>query len=271
MDLGENLGNSLEYAKKMARDAGRWILLIVLGIIPIVSWIVIGYWAKAVRETPASDEPPRLEGYGSMWVQGLKIIIAGVIYMIIPMALIAIGMAMVFPRRVLMQGKNIILIGGGMIGLTPWPFLSGLALLMFIAAIIASFLIAIIAVMGIVHMIKQDKFTKAFAVGEILNIIGKIGWGSYILWLIVIFVISMIYGFIGGIPYIGWLITLIVSPLFLVFTARSAALTYEAAGEMAPMPEKPVEIPTESYKFCIECGARIPAPAGYCPKCGAKQ
>lgn len=263
MDLGENLGNSLEYAKKMARDAGRWILLIVLGIIPIVNWIVIGYWAKAVKETPASDEPPRLEGYGSMWVQGLKIIIAGAIYMIIPIALIAIGIAMIFPRRMLMQGR--------MTGLTPWQFLSGLALLMFIAAIVASFLIAIIAVMGIVHMIKQDKFTKAFAVGEILDIIGKIGWGSYILWLIVIFVISMIYGFIGGIPYIGWLITLIVSPLFLVFTARSAALTYEAAGEAAPISEKPVEIPTEDYKFCIECGARIPVPAEYCPKCGAKQ
>lgn len=263
MDLGENLSNSLEYAKKMAKDAGRWIILIVLGIIPIVNWMVIGYWAKAVRETPASDEPPRLEGYGSMWIQGLKIIIAGVIYMIIPIALIAIGAVIAFPRRMIVRGP--------MTALTPWPFLSGLALIMFIAAIVAAFLIGIVGVMGIVHMVKQDKFTKAFAIGEILDMIGKIGWGSYILWLIIIFVISMIYGAIGGVPYIGWLISLVVSPLFLVFIARSAALTYEAAGEAAPIPVKPVEIPTETYKFCIECGARIPAAAEYCPKCGAKQ
>jgi hypothetical protein len=153
MDLGENLGNSLEYAKKMAKDLGRWVLLIVLGVIPVVNWIVMGYWAKAVRETPASDEPPRLEGYGSMWTQGLKIIVAGIIYMIIPMVLMVIGVATAIPgvmRR-------------PMAGLTTFPFLSGLALVMFAAAIVASFLIAIIAVLGIVHMVKQDRFTKAFA------------------------------------------------------------------------------------------------------------
>jgi hypothetical protein len=261
MDLGENLGNSLEYAKKMAKDLGRWVLLIVLGVIPVVNWIVMGYWAKAVRETPASDEPPRLEGYGSMWTQGLKIIVAGIIYMIIPMALMVIGVATAIPgvmRR-------------PMAGLTTFPFLSGLALVMFAAAIVASFLIAIIAVVGIVHMVKQDRFTKAFAVNEILGIIGRIGWGSYLLWLIVLFVISMIYSLIGGIPYVGWLITLVSMPLFLTFTARSAALTYEEAGGAAPMAEGSTEILGEGYKFCMECGARIPTDAEYCPKCGAKQ
>ncbi|MGC8961795.1 MAG: DUF4013 domain-containing protein [Candidatus Bathyarchaeia archaeon] len=261
MDLGENLDNSLEYAKKMVKDAGRWILLVVLGIIPIANWIVMGYWAKAVRETPASEEPPRLEGYGSMWVQGLKIIVAGIIYMIIPIALIVAGVATPLPRRVMRRP---------MAGLTAFPFLGGLALVMFAAAVVASFLIAIIAVMGIVHMIKQEKFSKAFAINEILGIIGRIGWGSYILWLIVLFVISMIYSLIGGIPYVGWLITLVLMPLFLVFTARSAALTYEAGKEL-PAAEELAETPSEGYKFCMECGARIPTEAEYCPKCGAKQ
>ncbi|MGC8849397.1 MAG: DUF4013 domain-containing protein [Candidatus Bathyarchaeia archaeon] len=260
MDLGENLSSSLEYAKKMARDAGRWVLLIVLGVIPVVNWIVMGYWARAVKETPASDEPPRLGGYGSMWIQGLKIIVAGVIYMAVPMALMVAGVSTAIPgvmRR-------------SMTGLTAFPLLRGLAFVMFAAAVVASFLIAIIAVMGIVHMIKQEKFSKAFAINEILGIIGRIGWGSYILWLIVLFVISMIYSLIGGIPYVGWLITLVLMPLFLVFTARSAALTYEAGKEL-PAAEELAETPSEGYKFCMECGARIPTEAEYCPKCGAKQ
>ncbi|MEM2962690.1 MAG: DUF4013 domain-containing protein [Candidatus Bathyarchaeia archaeon] len=261
MDLGENLSNSLEYAKKMARDAGRWVLLIVLGVIPIVNWIVMGYWARVVKETPASEEPPRLEGYGSMWVQGIKIIVAGIIYMIIPIALIVAGLATAIPWGMMRRP---------MAGLTAFPFLSGLALVMFTVAVVVSFLIAIIAVMGIVHMIKQDRFTKAFAVSEILATIGRIGWGSYILWLIVLFVISIIYSLIGGIPYIGWLVTLVLSPLFLVFTARSAALTYEA-GRKPSAAEELAEAPSEGYKFCMECGARIPAEAEYCPKCGAKQ
>ncbi|MEM2122682.1 MAG: DUF4013 domain-containing protein [Candidatus Bathyarchaeia archaeon] len=261
MDLGENLGKSLEYAKKMTKDAGRWVLLIVLGIIPIVNWIIMGYWAKAVRESPASDEPPRLEGYGSMWTQGLKIIIAGAIYMIIPMALSIAGVAIAMPGMMRRP----------MAGLTTFPLLGGLALVLFAAALVVSFLIAVIAVVGIVHMIKQDRFTKAFAISDILGIIGRIGWGSYILWLIVLFVISMIYGLIGGIPYVGWLITLILSPLFLVFTARSAALTYEEAGKTTQTAVEAVEIPSGEYKFCMECGARILAEAEYCPKCGAKQ
>ncbi|MEM2902822.1 MAG: hypothetical protein QXO32_08885, partial [Candidatus Bathyarchaeia archaeon] len=65
MDLERNLSSSFEYAKKMVKDAGRWILLIVLGVIPIVNLVVMGYWARVVKETPASDEPPRLQGYGS--------------------------------------------------------------------------------------------------------------------------------------------------------------------------------------------------------------
>lgn len=261
MDLEKNLGSSLEYAKKMVKDLGRWILLIIFGIIPIVNLVVLGYWAKVVKETPMSDEPPRLEGYRSMWIQGLKTMVAGLIYMILPIILIAAGLTMALPFGIMREPVR---------GLISFP-LSGLALVMFVIAIGVSFLIAIIAAMGIVHMIKEDKFAKAFAIGDLLNIIRGIGWGPYLLWLITIFVISMIYGIIGGIPYIGGLITLIISPLFLVFTARSIALTYEESGKAKAESGGSIEPLSADYKFCVECGVRIAASAKYCPECGAQQ
>jgi len=262
MDFEGNLKNSLEYAKKMTGDVGKWLLLVVLSVIPIVNWIIIGYWARVVKETPALNEPPKLEEYGSMWIQGLKVLVAGLIYMIVPIILIAVGLVSTLPAMGLTRAPPT--------GLGVFPFLGGLALIMLLAAMLLSFLIGIIAVMGIIHMIKHDRFSKAFALSEVLNIIRRVGWGSYILWLIIIFAISGIYGAIGGIPYVGWLITLILLPLLLTFTARSAALTYEAAGEATPTLEKP-KAPSEGYKFCIECGADIPETAGYCPRCGAKQ
>jgi len=63
LDLGENLQGAFDHAKKMTADVGRWIILIVLGIIPIVNFIVLGYTSRVVKETPSSDTPPKLEGY----------------------------------------------------------------------------------------------------------------------------------------------------------------------------------------------------------------
>ena len=110
-----------------------------------------------------------------------------------------------------------------------------LAIVMLLIGLLLAFFLSIILGMAIVNMVKHGSFGKAFAFGEILNIIGKIGWGSYIVWLIVIFIISVIISAIGGIPLIGWLLSLILGPLFAVFVARSASLTY-MEGTTTPEP-----------------------------------
>jgi hypothetical protein len=130
------------------------------------------------------------------------------------------------------------------------------------------FLIAIIATMGIVHMIKNDQFGKAFAFKEITETIGRVGWGKYILWLIIIFVIGAIFGAIGNIPWIGWLISLILTPPYVVFISRSAGLIYEGYG---PMKTETRPSDTGAFKYCIQCGTSMPMEGEFCPKCGAKQ
>jgi hypothetical protein len=80
---------------------------------------------------------------------------------------------------------------------------------------------------GIAHMIKTDKFGKAFAFGEILGIIKKVGWGKYIAWIILVAVIAFIVGaIVGAIPYVGWLISVIIGPGVIVFFFRSLGLLY---------------------------------------------
>jgi len=121
-------------------------------------------------------------------------------------------------------------------------------------------------------MVKNNSFGKAFAVGEILQIIGKIGWGKYIIWLIIVFVISLAVGAVNSIPLIGWILSLVISPVLGVFTMKSAALLYSEAVPTvaAPPTPPPVGVPS-TVKFCHSCGTQMPTDASFCPNCGAKQ
>jgi ribosomal protein L40E len=258
LDLEQNLNSSIEYTRRLFADLGRLVVLIILNIVPIVNLIVAGYYAKTVRETPGSDSPPRLEQYGDLWIDGLKIVIATIVYMIVPLILIIVGALSLF------TGFMWSVYGPGIMMLP-----AGLSVTLLVAGIILAFAVAIIMAMAVVHMVKIGSFGKAFAVGEILNIIRKIGWGKYILWLIVIFVFAVIVGALSQIPAVGWIISLIVSPVFGVFAARSAALMYASATSPAAVSARPVE--PQEKKFCMACGAQIPKETTYCPLCGKPQ
>jgi len=256
LDISQIIGDSFEYAKKLFSDLGRLIVLVILNIIPIVNLIVVGYQTRVIKETPTSREPPPLRDYGDLFIQGLKVAIAVFLYMLVPMVLIIPGAFGFFMPMIRTQPL--------------FPVAMSIGLLA--VGILLAFCIAIIAAMAIVHMVKNNSFGKAFAVGEILHIIGKIGWGKYVIWLIIMFVISLVIGALGSIPLIGWLLSLIISPVLGVFTMRSAALLYSEAvpTTAAPPTPPPVGVPS-TVKFCPHCGTQMPTHASFCPNCGAKQ
>jgi hypothetical protein len=259
LDLNENLSNSFEYAKKLVKDAGRWILLVILNIIPIVNFVVVGYMAKVLEESPDSNEPPKLENYGGLWVQGLKVVVLSFIYMIIPVALFVLGFLTSFRYPFTAMG----------LGLTKFMIKGALLI---VGAVIVAFFIAIIYVMALAHMVKNKSFVKGFALNEILNIIKCVGLGKYILWIIALFAIGLIVAVVNSIPYIGWLISLVISPLYMVFLGRSIGLTYAEGSVKAGLMVQPsTSIETKNVKYCIQCGAEIPIEAAFCPKCGAAQ
>jgi len=251
MNIRSIFNDAFDYAEKMFADLGRLVILIVLTFIPLVNLVVLGYFAKVIRETPSS-EPPALKGYGEMWIQGLKIAVASIIWMIVPIILGGC-MALAFIAPIPLSGaKSGALIVLGMIGI-------GVAVLV---AVVVAFMISIILSMAIVHMIKHNSFSKAFSVREILDIIRRIGWGKYIFWLIIMFVIYLVISAIGFIPLVGWLISLIIGPPFSVFAASSASLIYS---EGVSMPTQP-----SGAKYCGNCGESPPSGAAFCGKRGQK-
>lgn len=264
LSLQENVSDSIEYAKGLFTDLGRLIILIILNLIPIVNFIVIGYYARCIKESPESGSPPKLAGFGGLWVQGLKVIVVMVVYMIIPGIFLGLTAAsFVFTMRYFPMALPHMMFYRGFY----LPFFSILLLI----GVVLAFLSGLVMAMGIVNMIKKDRLSEAFAIRDILKIIGNVGWGYYIIWAIIIFVLSAIVGLLGMIPYVGWILSLVVSPAFGVFTARSATLVYfKGVEEIQTPPSAPAPMPAD-VKFCIYCGAKIPADAEYCPKCGRKQ
>jgi hypothetical protein len=213
MELSDNLSQAFEFSIKLTKDVGNLIILVILNIIPIVNFIVWGYAARILREGP--EEPPKLDRYGEAFIEGLKIAIATLIYFIIPALLggLIIGFGML-SNPAFWSGA----ITQAMVLSHLW---TGIAFALFIG-----FFFAIIATMGIINMIKTKEFGKAFAFSEILRLIEAVGWGKYIIWLIVMFVLGIIVSSFSNIPFIGWIISSIINVFFIVFFARSAYLLY---------------------------------------------
>lgn len=270
MDIGKNIGQSFDYAKKLFDNLGQLLILIIISIIPIVDFIMLGYVMKVARETPESDHPPTLTNYGSLFVDGLKVVVVGIIYMIIPAILIGLS---VIPFFIVTPSYFPI----------PLMYMTTFFVVIFaVLGLALAFFISMIFYMALVNMAKYGSISKAFAFSEILDIIKKVGWGSYILWIIVIFILMVIVGAIGSIPVVGWLISLIIAPAVATFAFRSAALVYSegktgaqpSAPSVAIQPPPPPPPPATEGQvapqktFCTKCGSENRLDDKYCQKCG---
>lgn len=213
MNLSDNLNKAGSFTGKVFSDIGNLILLIVLNIIPIVNFIVLGYMAKIVREDP--DEPPKLGDYGKLFVDGLLVLIAGIIYAIVPIILIVAGVFMT---------------GFGYFGIgrvtSPLTLLAGGVLA--IAGLVLLFIFMIFGIMAIGNMIRSGmNFSKIFAFSENWELIKKIGLGNYLVWYVVIFIVVLILEAIGSV--IPWVGGAIVGVFLYLFVGKSLALVLNEA------------------------------------------
>jgi hypothetical protein len=226
MEYDKMLGDSFEYASEAVWGKWkRWILLIVS---TIIFPLLFGYIMEIYRGTKPA---PELEHWGKLFIDGLKLIVAWIIYMIpvIVVVLLFVGWA-VFSviQQVTMNGNPDYFVSNPGL-LMP---LIGTILVGLLMAVILAIIISIIAYIGIIRMARKDRFGEAFNFSGIFETIRKIGWGSYILALVIIAEVMLVFGFmlllIMGIPYIGWLIYLALTPPVSIFSARYFARVYDA-------------------------------------------
>jgi len=226
MEFGKMLGDSYEYTKDgLFGNWGKWLLL-------FISMIVFPLWGGFQWKIyKGESRMPALDDWVGMFVNGIKLIIVGIVYFIIPFII-----SMVF------GGAGALASGGN----NAASAVMGLGM---IISMIVYFLFSLIAIMALIRFARTDSFGEAFNVSGILAHIGKIGWVNYILALIVmwivLFVAVMIFIIAMGIvsivlaliPIVGWLLALLlilivailIGPFIGVFEARYLTLIYDSA------------------------------------------
>ncbi len=231
MDIGDMLSDSLNYAiGAVWQKWVRWILLIVsMVIFPLI----LGYVMEIYRGTKPA---PELQNWGKLFIDGLKLIVAWIIYMIPVIAVILIFGGWAFFSAV----QQSALYGGpDALFMNPDLFIPILAgfLIGLVVAIVLAIVISLVATIGVIRMARRDRFGEAFNFGGILATIRQIGWGNYIVALIILFIVMLVFSFIlaliTAIPYLGLIIYIILIPPLTIFQARFLTQLYEI-GEPAP-------------------------------------
>ena len=238
MSLSDDLNQAAQYTGSIFQRIGELLILIVLSIIPIVDFIALGYYARIVRDSPSSKSTPKLERYGDMFVEGLKIFVVGIIWLII-IGIIAAIIAIPFVAAAVFT----IITNPASFFSTGWLFALGALAAIF--AIVA-FLLGIFAFMGVIHMVKTNSFGKAFAFGEIYKMIGKIGWIRYLASFVVFFIVLAIVGALNGsFGPIGWVVGAVLSVLAGLFISRTIGLMYDNAAGVTAQPSAVPQAPVQ--------------------------
>lgn len=229
MRIGENLSNSFGFAQDAL--VGKWVRWIMLVISSLIFPVLYGYTVIVMRgEEPVYEE----ESFFSLFINGIKLFVINILYMIVP--------AIVFIVTIGYTVVGIISSGGDFSFPSLLGHLAGLLGGILLTCILA-IIFALLGVIGAVRFARSGSMAEAFAFGEIIGTIGKIGWLKYILSLLVLFivvfiiimVISAIEMVIGMIPVIGWILSfvlnivlsLFIGPFISLMTSRFYSLLYD--------------------------------------------
>ena len=223
----------LDIYKDSFEFASRKIsILLILGVLSFFNILVIpliffcGYNYRVVKLSTESmingeDVPPEFNDFKQMFMDGLKLIVVLLCYLIVPFILIAIS------------------ISGNSVNVA-----------LFLIGIILLFVARLFSYLAIPHMaVNGDSFKSAFALSEINSIMASIGYLRYIIFyvgllliscsifVVVFLILSFILAILGitvggvyisliGTILINLVLLFIVSPYLSLFQNRCAGLVY---------------------------------------------
>jgi hypothetical protein len=261
MEYGTLVKDAFAYAKEgLAGNPVTWILLIVLTLLPAIPIVLVvmimalsmggitdyplligsiavalivavllsafygGFMLKILR----NEKPlPEISGYCTLFSDGIRYIVIEIIYSI---PVIVVLLLTLVPALLTMMPQ---VATGNVTGM-------GAAIGTLVAGIVVSailaFIIGLFAIVGVVRFARIGSIGEAFNFTMILATIRKIGWGRYIVALLIMIVLVLIVAMIltaisfVGIPFVGSILQIIISPFIGVFTMRYICLLYDSAG-----------------------------------------
>lgn len=219
MDFGKLVGESFGYAKEgLVGKWVKWILLLIATI--LLTLPLMGYTLRIYRgEKPA----PEVENWVTLFIDGIKYLVICIIYAI-PLFIVAFLTLVPVIMEVIAAGADTAAVNQIVIGALG-TFMLGL-----LVFIILAIIIGIISSIGIIRFARTGSMGEAFNFGAIMATIGKIGWITYIIALIIMGIIICIIELICSlIPVVGTIILFIVLPFITIWEARYLCMIYESA------------------------------------------
>jgi hypothetical protein len=217
VDSGKIIEDSFGYAKEGL--VGKWDTGILLIFSCIIFPLYLGYVLRIYR---GANPSPRFDNWGSMFIDGIKLFIVGLIYAI---PVLILSFVLFGSEDMIRSSVSPSTIGGLIIAV-----LMG-AIILIIVAIITW----LIVMTAGVRFARTDSIGEAFNFGVIFTHIGKIGWMTYIIALLMILItlvniviICLVINMV--IPYTGIILLLILLPFLCLFSPRYITLLYESAG-----------------------------------------
>lgn len=233
MDIGDVISDSMRY------PSTDWKKIILLGLFFMFSFLIIplfllyGYVFRAIKASLAGVEDlPDYEEWGEMLVDGIKIFLVKIIYML---PALIIGIYSIFMFAMALQSFSKINPATAIDPSIIYSLIGGSAALGIGFAIIYGLLVYPIMAVGIGNMaFYNGDLGSAFKLGDIFSTMSNIGWVDVIIWYIAVIIVSItvfVAGIlIGIVPIVGWLvITLIVYPYLYLFFGRALAWLYASA------------------------------------------
>lgn len=199
--------DALEYSAK------DWKTLVILGVICLFSFLLLpiflitGYNYRVINTAVhgiinGRDPLPDFDGLIDMFVDGVKVVIVQIAYVLVPTVVFLI-FAIVAGQLTGILSSALMIIG---------------CLITFALFVVA----CLMDQMGICHMAYNDgAFSKAFAINEIKEVIDEIGWFNCIATYLGLIIITLV---------ISLVVTAIVYGIFTIFGVSGAVLGVDPSG-----------------------------------------
>ena len=199
--------DALEYSAK------DWKTLVLLGVICLFSFLLLpaflitGYNYRVINTAVhgiinGRDPMPGFEDIIDMFVDGVKVVIVQIGYLLVPFIVFIIFAAIA--SNVAGAASSAVMVVG--------------CILTFVLLIVA----CLMSQMGLCHMAYNDgAFSKAFAISEIKEVIDEIGWFSCIATYLGLIIITLV---------ISLVVTALIYAIFTVFGISSAVLGADPGG-----------------------------------------
>lgn len=201
------------YKDALEYSAQDWIKLVILGVMCLFSFLLIpvflvtGYNYRVINTAVhgiinGRDPLPDFDDLVGMFVDGIKVVIVQIIYLIVPLIIFFI-FALISSQLSGALSAGLLLIG---------------CLVTFIFVVAA----CLMSQMGLCHMAyNEGAFSKAFALSEIKEAIDEIGWFKCIATYLGLIIITVV---------LSTVVTLIIGMIFTAFGMTGAALGADPSG-----------------------------------------